>query len=302
MSDFHLLLKKTAPIFGVGSKIQFNEHEEYLLNREINQENIEFEGKWKKKMDLRNSLPEVSSYLVFGFPYPVFQPKIQKASFSAYASINDYHLVVSEKLNQCVQILKKKRPEETFLPLVDSGKVFEKELAIEAKIGFRGKNTLVVNPEYGSFFFIGIILSSLRFDSFFSHSIHTDCGLCERCLKSCPTLALTPYRLLPKKCLSYLTSSKKIEAMKSFSLYGCDLCQMVCPYNLKRNSNPLEDFYYNFQIKLINPDLTEEEFKHYTKNSPLKWIGRKKWITNLQVPYQNPEMPLKPDQKEDLPE
>ena len=153
-----------------------------------------------------------------------------------YAAGQDYHMVITEKLNQLELFIKEQNPSIQTYAGVDSRPLAERSLALQAGIGFRGKNTMVIRPKLGSYFFIGVILTTATFelDSPFKGS----CGTCQRCIDACPTQALSlEGAMTPTKCISYQTIEKKTpvsqEALSTFQgwQFGCDICQEVCPFN-----------------------------------------------------------------------
>jgi len=166
---------------------------------------------------------------------------------SIYAKSKDYHKILSVKLHTIIEKLKKLYPKAEFLSAVDSKPVLERDLAYRSGLGWIGKNTCLINKENGSLFFIAEILTSLSLkelkDSNKSKTKKTfysdHCGTCTRCIDVCPTKALRPHYLEVDKCISYRTIEKKeiskdILNSKTHSwLFGCDLCQTVCPWNEK---------------------------------------------------------------------
>jgi len=156
---------------------------------------------------------------------------------AAFALFEDYHKVLKRMLKEYLKRIKSLIPEAEGKVFVDTGPVFEKEIAVRCGIGFRGKNTLVINRDFGSFFVLGEIFINIDIEP--DGPVSDDCGECDLCIKACPKGAIfEPYKLDPRKCISYITIEKKI---KDFNLeetngyiYGCDECQVVCPYNSER--------------------------------------------------------------------
>jgi len=153
-----------------------------------------------------------------------------------YAVGKDYHTVIKERLEKIVDFLKNEDPEVRCYLGVDSRPIAERSLALKAGIGFRGKNTMVIKPGLGSYFFIGVILTTYAFDE--DQPLQWNCGECRLCLDACPTQAITaPYQIDSTRCISYLTIEQKNaltpEELKQTKgwLFGCDICQEVCPYN-----------------------------------------------------------------------
>jgi epoxyqueuosine reductase len=284
------------PIFGTGTRIDFSHLKPALEKRTIKTgENI---GNIEIKLNLNRTLEGIRSYLVMGFPYSLFWTKLEYGAVSAYTAVQDYHKVLTEELTRIKGRLKEFYPEEKFEILVDSGKAFEKELALEAGIGFRGKNSLIINPEYGSFFFIGIILSTALFPDIRSHDIsEISCGSCVRCIRTCPPQALDE-GFNPVKCIAYHCTFN-LEKKELFGYYwGCDLCQIVCPYNLSRNPKGWKRFSHVFLSGLLDPKLSKKEFHKRAANLALNWRGKGNWTKNRKTVFQSRGIFEKPAQKE----
>lgn len=292
MRDLTILLKKISPYYGVTHQTSWSYLAPHLKKRQEQKRNCSFEGDWQKKLDLNHTLPRVSSALAFAFPYPFLVPKLLNLTLSAYTCVKDYHKVVLSYLQTGAKDLKTLYPHHDFLCLVDSGKVLEKEIALSAGLGFRGKNSLIINPLLGSYFFIGVILTTAPIPKVFSHWLNFEgCKDCQRCIKACPAKALDNNGLNASLCISYLNQNKK-EALGNWhsSLWGCDLCQMGCPYNLKPLEKPLKDFSFRFDLKLLQANnLTNLEFDKVSNALPLKWGKRKTMVRNLQFLAKNRE-------------
>ena len=137
-------------------------------------------------------------------------------------------------------------PDDDFRVFVDTAPVLERELAMRAGLGWIGKHTLTIHPKLGSYFLLGGILSTRAFvASEDQHPISDHCGSCTRCIDACPTDAITPYSVDARKCISYLTIEHREQIDEQFHapigdwLYGCDICQEVCPHNSQKSSEQL---------------------------------------------------------------
>lgn len=181
-----------------------------------------------------------------------------KPGISRYALVPDYHEVIREKLRLMLADIKKACPEAAGKPFTDTSPVLEKELGLRAGLGFRGKNTLLISKELGSYFFIGGLALSLDFYSGESSvpEAAPGCGTCGKCASACPAGALNTSGVLDAGlCLSYWTTQSKTEAPEEIlsraggRLYGCDICQEVCPYNDK---TPDKIFLPEFNSKKSN--------------------------------------------------
>jgi epoxyqueuosine reductase len=206
-----------------------------------------------------------------------------------YAYARDYHLVLKEKLTALIDELKAAAPDATFEYFADSNRLLEKAWAIECGLGWRGKNSLLLNKEFGSFVFIGLILTSLELDA--DEKRKNLCGNCTKCVEACPVNALEkPFELYASRCITNIT----IEQKKDISadnrnthgwIYGCDLCQDACPWNQKLIPASQKIFSPNQEmLKLKKEDwenLDEEKFNILFKESALKRIGFEKLKSNI---------------------
>lgn len=176
--------------------------------------------------------------------------------FAYYAYGEDYHFVVKDKLKQLLVYIQTVIPSTEGRFFCDSAPVLERYWATKAGVGFIGKNTLLIIPGKGSFFFLGelIINQELDYDS----PINLSCGNCTRCLEACPTGAIVqPHLVNATKCISYQTIEKKGEQDKNIDtgnwVYGCDVCQLVCPWN--RFSQPHTTPQFNPSPEFLSLDL-----------------------------------------------
>ncbi len=193
------------------------------------------------KEDPNLLLPGVKSAVVLIKNYKNTPLRQLTAEFkiARYAVGKDYHTVMRERLEKIVDFLKDEAPHIRCYIGVDSRPIAERSLALKAGAGFRGKNTMVIKPGLGSYFFIGVILTTHAFPG--DEPLSWDCGQCRLCLEACPTGALTePYHLDATRCISYRTIEKKspltpkeLQETRGW-LFGCDICQEVCPYNHDR--------------------------------------------------------------------
>ncbi|HBA60318.1 MAG TPA: hypothetical protein DCZ92_05800 [Elusimicrobia bacterium] len=158
------------------------------------------------------------------------------ARIARYALCRDYHAVIKEKLSAALETIKLEFPDADGRVFCDTSPVLEKELARLAGLAFRGKNTLAVSRELGSYFFVGGLALNLELDP--DAPCEDDCGSCSRCQRACPTGALKDGALDPALCISYWTTQAKepmpeeIAGQDHGFAYGCDLCQEACPLNL----------------------------------------------------------------------
>lgn len=163
-----------------------------------------------------------------------------------YARGRDYHHILKKRLIRLADELRADFPDAGFRVFTDTAPVMERELAARAGLGWSGKHTLLIHPKIGSYFLLGGILTTLELPPPADQSVVTDhCGTCTRCIDACPTGAITPYSVDARKCVSYLTIERRepldpqlFEGFRDW-VYGCDICQEVCPHNSPRDSPPL---------------------------------------------------------------
>jgi len=197
----------------------------------------------EKKSNPQLLLPKANSAIVVALSYlPHPEPHVSKSFKAArtalYSRGKDYHHWMQARLNEVCGALKLKYPKYEFLSFVDSGPVLERDLARRAGLGWIGKNTCLIHPKQGSLFFIGEIYTNLSLKN--DQPMVTDhCGTCQKCIEICPTGALAERSLDARKCISYLTIESKSVPPRELRgqigdwLFGCDLCQTVCPWNIK---------------------------------------------------------------------
>ncbi len=219
-----------------------------------------------------------------------------EAVVSVYARGRDYHKVLRQRLQKLAD-----RVAEAVGPLgarvfTDSAPVLEAELASRSGLGWRGKHTLLLSREGGSFFFLGEIYVDLALAPTSATSEH--CGQCQACLNACPTGAIVaPYRLDARRCISYLTIEHEgsidaeLRPLLGNRVYGCDDCQLVCPWNKFATRSGLPDFEPREGLdaaKLLSLFAwTESQFLQRTEGSPIRRIGFKRWRRNLSVAMGN---------------
>ena len=215
-----------------------------------------------------------------------------QAVVSVYARGRDYHKVMRQRLQQLADILQVHAGALGFRVFTDSAPVLEAELAVRSGLGWRGKHTLVLHRDAGSFFFLGEIFVDIALAPTAVESEH--CGTCSACISVCPTQAITaPYRLDARRCISYLTIEHEgsipleLRPMMGNRIYGCDDCQLVCPWNKFAKRSPLPDFDERHGLgasslmQLLQWD--EDSFLRLTEGSAIRRIGHARWLRNLAV-------------------
>ena len=218
------------------------------------------------------------------------------AYISRYALGRDYHKVMRKRLQALADKIQNQVGPFGYRAFVDSAPVLEKALASKAGLGWIGKHTNLLSEQAGSWFFIGELFTDLPLPLDDQSTNH--CGSCRACIDICPTRAITaPYQLDARKCISYLTIEHKsvipVEYRKAMGnrIYGCDDCQLGCPWNKYSKTSALPDFAKRHHLD--NSDLltlflwSEKEFLKYTEGSAIRRIGYQQWIRNLAVALGN---------------
>lgn len=219
-----------------------------------------------------------------------------RAFVSRYALGRDYHKVLRNRLAMLAKRIKGVVGNFNGRVFTDSAPVMEVELARKSGIGWRGKHTLLLSREHGSWFFLGEIFVNLPFSVDFAQQDH--CGTCNRCIAICPTGAIiAPYRLDARRCISYITIELKgsipveLRGLMGNRIYGCDDCQLVCPWNRFAQKSVEEDFAV--RNHLDNSTLeelflwTEAEFLSRHSGSAIYRIGYVQWLRNIAVALGN---------------
>ena len=255
------------------------------------------ENYFDQRIDPALLVPGAKSVITLLFNYyPKETQPPTAAKIAKYAYGNDYHDVIRQKLKQLLSLLKEEMGEINGRGFVDSAPVLERAWANKSGLGWVGKNGNLINKQSGSFFFLATLIVDIElvYDDPF---IKDYCGTCRKCIESCPTDAILENKVVDgSKCISYFTIELKDallpDSMKdSFAnwMFGCDVCQDVCPWN--RFSKPHSEIQFSPLPQILHfstqdwEDLTEESFKTIFKNSPLKrtkYAGIKRNLKFLQ--------------------
>ena len=224
----------------------------------------------------------------------------EQATVSVYARGRDYHKVLSQRLQTLADHIAGAIGPFGYRVFTDSAPVLEVELATRGGIGWRGKHTLTLHRDAGSMFFLGEIYLDLPLPLSLpvSEPVAAHCGSCSACIDICPTQAIVaPYRLDARRCISYLTiehaGAIPVEFREPMGnrIYGCDDCQLACPWNKYARRSPLPDF--DVRPVLADPTLlelwawSEADFLRHTEGSPIRRIGHERWRRNLAVAMGN---------------
>lgn len=247
----------------------------------------------EQRVNLKKRFPWCKSVIIVADNYYSRPLKDHDSPFvSIYAHGENYHKIVTSKLEKTVAGIKKHYPPIKHKIYVDTGPVLERAFAVEAGLGWMGKNNMLIIDELGSYCFLGILLLDKELESY-GYPIQEKCGDCSLCIEACPTGALEQkYLHNSHKCLSYLTIEKKgsFTAKESNlidnTLYGCDKCLEVCPWNKKWAKKALDKRYYSKKdyLKKTRQEwehMDRQEFKDLFKNSVFKRLKYKRLKRNL---------------------
>jgi epoxyqueuosine reductase len=215
-----------------------------------------------------------------------------KAYVSRYALGRDYHKVLRARLQRLADRIEAEIGEFGYRVFTDSAPVMEVELATRAGLGWRGKHTLALTREAGSFFFLGEIYTDLPLPV--DGPVTEHCGTCARCIEACPTGAIVgPYQLDARRCISYLTIELKgaipvdLRTLVGNRVYGCDDCQLVCPWNRYAQTSPEPDFAVRHGLDAASLvelfEWSAETFHARLAGSAIHRIGYERWSRNLAV-------------------
>ncbi len=255
-----------------------------FLNKILPEKGLEFYG-FCSFSDLKNSLfecraknrlPEDSRTIItLLFPYKIKEEKPE--NISRYAAVDDYHFVAGKILEEITFLLKEKYKENSFEWFIDNSPIDEVKAAVLSGLGVRGKNNLLINKKYGSYCFIGEIVTNYKIQTV--NNLITECINCKKCLNSCPTGFLKDRTV---KCLSQITQQKnelseeeKKLIKKSGVIWGCDICQDVCPMNKNSATTKIKGFLDSYKEKYEeNEDI---------KNKAFAWRGEKVIKRNYEI-------------------
>ena len=219
-----------------------------------------------------------------------------EAVISVYARGRDYHKVMRQRLQQLAHTLQDAVGPVGHRVFTDSAPVLEAELAVTSGLGWRGKHTLVLQRDAGSFFFLGEIFVDMALTP--SEPVSDHCGSCNACISACPTQAIVaPYQLDARRCISYLTIEHdgpipvELRPWIGNRIYGCDDCQLVCPWNKFAQRSDLPDFDERHGlgsaqlVYLMQWD--EATFLRMTEGSAIRRIGHERWLRNVAIAIGN---------------
>jgi epoxyqueuosine reductase len=278
--------KKLGFMFCGISKAGFLEEEaprlEKWLNNNMHGEMQYMENHFDKRLDPRLLVDGAKSVISLGLNYYTDQSQVDISGpkISKYAYGTDYHFVIKDKLKQLLEVINQQIGEVSGRAFVDSAPVLDKAWAKKAGLGWVGKNTNLINQKSGSFFFLAELIVDLELEYDIAPTAD-HCGTCTRCIDACPTDAIVaPYIVDGSRCISYLTIELKNEIPQEFKgqmdnwMFGCDVCQDVCPWNKFSVLNTETAFKPHQDLLNLNSkdweELTEDVFQKVFKNSAVK--------------------------------
>ena len=260
------------------------------------------------KQDPKNVLSEVKSIITLGLNYQTIEPDATRkldptrGQISRYAWGDDYHDVIRNRLKRLVKRIEKRLNKKTKNRVfVDSGPILERDYAQTSGLGWIGKNTNLINWEKGSWYFLAEILINLDLGVDILPP-RGSCGSCTLCIEACPTDAIVaPNQVDGRRCISYLTIELKGSIPNDLRpglgnlIFGCDICQEVCPWNTKSQPTTIEEFQPrkgNLLPKLTDLiKITQDEFSRRFKGSPIKRAKRRGFLRNIVVAMGNSKDP-----------
>ena len=262
------------------------------------------ENRKEERKNIKKYFPEIKSVISVALNYftgtsnQIVNNRNSVYNFSNYAWGKDYHIVIKQKLNELLDYIKNEMNQDAKgIVNVDASPVMEKQWAQRGGIGWQGKHTILINDEYGSWMFLGELLLDipLDYDVQFTKDL---CGSCTACIDACPTKALVEYQLDATKCISYLTNEYKNEfdadqkSILNNWIYGCDICQQVCPWNKKKQKHTDEDSFKPIrEIKEYSQtdwlNIDDNLFRNIFKDSPVKRIKYDRFRRNISASNQS---------------
>lgn len=265
---------------------------ENILNDKINQnlmtgmEEVDIQKRINPKLIMENA----KSIIVCAFPYSINQE--MESNISKYCYGLDYHLVIKEKLNDICEEIKSKDNNFEYKIFADNGPLVDRHLAYLSGIGYFGINNNIITDKYGSYVFIGYIVNN--YDLKPDIPTNKTCVKCNKCVKYCPGNALEGnYKMNPTKCVSYLTQKKeeltqeeKNKIRDNKSIFGCDVCQDVCPHNKTALETNIKEFKENL-ITILDEEeinnISNKEFKRRYKERAFSWRGKNIIKRNIDI-------------------
>jgi epoxyqueuosine reductase len=279
--------------------LPYPEHFRAWLREGMNGEMGYMKNQALKRQDPRLLLDGARSMLVLAMDYFTGDTHAEsplRGRIGRYARGGDYHKVITDRLHSLLEWIRNEAPQARGICYVDTGPIMEKAWGSQAALGWMGKHTNLITREIGSWFFIGVILTSLDLE--YDSNVKDLCGTCSRCISACPTGAIVaPYVVDARLCISYLTIElrgaipHKLRPLLGNRIYGCDDCQEVCPWNRFAVTASEREFFPRKEN--LMPELaplvriTAQEFKERFKNSAIRRATRDAFVRNVVVALGN---------------
>lgn len=273
-----------GPYFDLEKILNDRKEKGYLTGME--EQNI------NKRINPRLTMEMAKSIIVCAFPYYV--GNYQDSNISKYCYGEDYHIVTKKILAEICLEINNEIPSFKYEIFADNGPLVDRYLAYLSGIGFFGINNNIINDKYGSYIFIAYIINNYEFEA--DEPSAKTCLKCNKCVKYCPGNAiLGNFEMDSRKCLSYITqkkeklSEKEVQILKeNGKVFGCDICQDVCPHNEKIQATNIEAFKKELITKINKAEIdkiSNKEFKRRYKNKAFSWRGRIIIKRNLDIIY-----------------
>jgi epoxyqueuosine reductase len=245
----------------------------------------------EKRLNSKLIYEETQSIITVLLNYNTAERQKSSPSFkvSKYAYFGDYHFIIKAKLKKLLNFIKKNIKDADGRYFVDTAPIFERSVAKNSGLGWIGKNSCLITKKFGSFVFIGELLLNIELN--YDKPSYNYCGNCTKCIDACPTKAIvSPYVIDANKCISYLTVEHKSDIPNEFKnklenwIFGCDICQDVCPWNKKNktfnNELNINSDLMNFSAAVWK-NLSPEQFEKISKSSALNYISYEQLKRNI---------------------
>lgn len=262
----------------------------YEMRKEKNLQNEFEENDIEKRINPMHYMEDGKTILSIAFPYNAdgnegnSKKEMGENGFSVYTKRLDYHRVVKKYLNEICGFIEGMSGKA--VSFVDSNTLPERYIAYLAGVGFVGRNNMIITERYGSYVFLGEIITDLDLECQDARTLaditkYEECGACDRCQKECPTKSINKHRINPNICLSYITQKKdisdqEIKLLKG-NVFGCDFCQLICPYNEKAQKSPLAEFKeldYMNETAEVFAGMDNKFFKEKVSQTSCGWRGK----------------------------
>lgn len=258
----------------------------YKYRKENNLENEFEESDIEKRINPNIYMEDGKTIISIAFPYYYHNNSNVKNGFSVYTKRLDYHKVLKKYLDEICEYIESLGGKA--ISFVDSNSLPERYIAYFAGVGFIGRNNLVITKKYGSYVFLGEIITDLDIAgedkrNFNEIKNYSDCGSCNICLKECPTKAINKVKNNPNICLSYLTQKKELNdkeiklLLNKGNIFGCDFCQTKCPYNINGENSKIPEFKdleYMNDNPLVFANINNKTFKEKIMKTSCGWRGK----------------------------